>query len=77
MCVIKYVCMYVRMCVYVCIYVYIYMCVYVYMYVCVCVCMYVCMTSDIAQHGGRDGKYWDPKPNHYTVKWLYLGNRSE
>jgi hypothetical protein len=35
------------------------------------------MTSDIAQQGGRDGQYWDPKPNHYTVKWLYLGYRSE
>jgi hypothetical protein len=35
------------------------------------------LTSDIAQQGGRDGQYWDPKPNHCTVKWLYLGNRSE
>jgi hypothetical protein len=35
------------------------------------------LTSDIAQQGGRDGQYRDPKPNHYPVKWPYLGNRSE
>jgi hypothetical protein len=35
------------------------------------------LTSDIAQQGGRDGQYWDPKPNYYTVKWIYLGNRSD
>jgi hypothetical protein len=35
------------------------------------------LTLDIAQQGGSDVQYWDPKPNHYTVKWLYLGNRSE
>jgi hypothetical protein len=31
----------------------------------------------VAQHGGREGHYWAPKPNRYTVKWLYLGNSSE
>jgi hypothetical protein len=35
------------------------------------------MLQTVAQHGGREGQYWAPKPNHYTVKWLYLGNRSE
>ena len=31
----------------------------------------------VAQQGGREGQYWASEPNHYTVKWLYLGNRSE
>jgi hypothetical protein len=35
------------------------------------------MLQIVAQHGGMEGQYWAPKPNHYTVKWLYLGNRSE
>jgi hypothetical protein len=35
------------------------------------------MLQTVAQQGGREGKYWAPKPNYYTVKWLYLGNRSE
>jgi hypothetical protein len=35
------------------------------------------MLQTVAQHGGWEGQYWAPKPNHYTVKWLYLGNRSE
>ena len=33
--------------------------------------------ASVAQQGGREGNYRAPKPNHYTVKWLYLGNRSE
>jgi hypothetical protein len=32
------------------------------------------MLQTVAQQGGREGKYWAPKPNHYTGKWLYLGN---
>ena len=35
------------------------------------------MLQTVAQQGGREGQYWAPKPNHYTVKWLYLGRRSE
>jgi hypothetical protein len=35
------------------------------------------MLQTVAQQGGREGQYWAPKPNHYTFKWLYLGNRSE
>jgi hypothetical protein len=35
------------------------------------------MLQTVVQQGGREGQYWAPKPNHYTVKWLYLGNRSE
>ena len=35
------------------------------------------MLQTVVQHGGREGQYWAPKPNHYTVKWLYLGNHSE
>jgi hypothetical protein len=31
----------------------------------------------VAQHGGREEQYLAPKPNHHTVKWLYLGNRLE
>jgi len=34
------------------------------------------MLQTVAQQGGREGQYWTPKRNHYTVKWLYLGNRS-
>ena len=33
------------------------------------------MLQTVAQQGGREGQYWAPKPNHYTVKCLYLGNR--
>jgi len=35
------------------------------------------MLQTVAQQGGREGQYWALKPKHYTVKWLYLGNRSE
>jgi hypothetical protein len=35
------------------------------------------MLQTVAQQGGWEGQYWAPKPNHYTVKWLYLRNRLE
>ena len=35
------------------------------------------MLQTVAQQGGREGQYWAPNPKHYTVKQLYLGNRSE
>jgi hypothetical protein len=27
------------------------------------------MLQTVAQQGGREGQYWAPKPNHYTVKY--------
>ena len=35
------------------------------------------MLQTVAQQGGWEGQYWAPQPNHSTVKWLCLGNRSE
>jgi hypothetical protein len=26
------------------------------------------MLQEVAQHGGGEGQYWAPNPNHYTVK---------